>query len=88
MTRENTLGQGQQAGRLGADVHAAALRRHGRVVPRVEGLEAVADGGLHGRPGRRVEGLEIVKTYRVLDGVAGVEYPTSTTKSMIRLVRS
>ena len=38
--------------------------------------------------GRLVEGLEIVKTYRVLDGVAGVEYPTSTTKSMIRLVRS
>jgi len=34
-----------------------------------------------------VEGLEIVKTYRVLDGVAGVEFPTSTTKSTVRLVR-
>ena len=37
--------------------------------------------------GRVVEGLEIVKTYRVLDGVAGVEFPTSTTKSTIRLTR-
>jgi hypothetical protein len=36
---------------------------------------------------RVVEGLEIVKTYRVLDGIAGVEYPTSTTKSTLRLVR-
>jgi hypothetical protein len=36
---------------------------------------------------RVVEALEIVKTYRVLDGVAGVEMPTSTTKSMLRLTR-
>ena len=36
---------------------------------------------------RVVEGLEIVKTYRVLDGVAGVEFPTSTTKSLLRLTR-
>jgi hypothetical protein len=36
---------------------------------------------------RVVEGLEIVKTYRVLDGVAGIEFPTSTTKATIRLVR-
>lgn len=36
---------------------------------------------------RVVEGLEIVTTYRVLDGVAGVEYPTSTTKSTLRLTR-
>ena len=36
---------------------------------------------------RVVEGIEILKTYRVLDGVAGVEYPTSTTKSTIRLTR-
>jgi len=35
---------------------------------------------------RVVEGLEIVKTYRVLDGIAG-ELPTSTTKSQLRLVR-
>lgn len=35
---------------------------------------------------RVVEGLEIVKTYRVLDGVAG-EIPTSTTKSQIQLSR-
>ena len=34
-----------------------------------------------------VEGLEIVKTYRVLDGVAGIEFPTSTTKSTLRLTR-
>ena len=36
---------------------------------------------------RVVEGLEIMKTYRVLDGIAGVEMPTSTTKSQIKLRR-
>lgn len=36
---------------------------------------------------RIVEALEITKTYRVLDGVAGVEMPTSTTKSQIKLSR-
>ena len=36
---------------------------------------------------RVVEGLEIVKTYRVLDGIAGVEMPTATVKSQLRLVR-
>lgn len=36
---------------------------------------------------RVVEGLEIVKTYRVLDGIAGVELPTSTTKSKLTLTR-
>ena len=36
---------------------------------------------------RIVEGIEICKTYRVLDGVAGVEMPTSTTKSMLRFTR-
>ena len=36
---------------------------------------------------RVVEGLEIIKTYRVLDGVAGVEMPTSTLKSTLRLTR-
>lgn len=36
---------------------------------------------------RVVEGLEIMTTYRVLDGVAGVEMPTSTTKSRIRMTR-
>jgi hypothetical protein len=36
---------------------------------------------------RVVEGLEIMKTFRVLDGVAGTEMPTSTTKSQIRLTR-
>ena len=35
---------------------------------------------------RIVDGLEITTTYRVLDGIAGVEMPTSTTKSRIRLV--
>ena len=39
---------------------------------------------LDGDGNRTIEGLELVKTYRVLDGVAGVEMPTSTTKSMIR----
>lgn len=34
---------------------------------------------------RIVEGLEIMKTYRVLDGIAGVEMPTSTTKSQLKL---
>jgi len=36
---------------------------------------------------RVVEGLEICKTFRVLDGVAGIEFPTSTTKSQITLSR-
>jgi len=40
-----------------------------------------------GTGGRAVEGLELVRTYRVLDGIAGVEYPTSTIKSTIRLLR-
>ena len=35
---------------------------------------------------RIVDGLEITTTYRVLDGIAGVEMPTSTTKSRFRLV--
>ena len=43
---------------------------------------------LDGAGNRIVEGLELVKTYRVLDGVAGIEMPTSTTKSMIRWSRS
>lgn len=36
---------------------------------------------------RVVQGLEIVKTFRVLDGIAGTEFPTSTTKSQIRMTR-
>ena len=36
---------------------------------------------------RIVEGLEIMKTYRVLDGIAGIEMPTSTTKSQILLTK-
>ena len=35
---------------------------------------------------RVVDGLDITTTYRVLDGIAGTEMPTSTTKSRIRLV--
>lgn len=37
---------------------------------------------------RVVEGLEIMKTFRVLDGVAGTELPTSITKSQLTLTRS
>ena len=37
---------------------------------------------------RIIDGIEIVTTYRVLDGVAGVEMPTSTCKSRIRLTES
>lgn len=37
---------------------------------------------------RIVEGLEIMKTFRVLDGIAGTEMPTSTTKSQMKLRRS
>jgi len=37
---------------------------------------------------RVVEGIEIQKTYRVLDGIAGIEFPTSTVKSTIRLTRT
>jgi len=41
-----------------------------------------------GKDGSRiVEGLEIVKTFRVMDGIAGTEMPTSTTKSSLRLAR-
>jgi len=36
---------------------------------------------------RVVDGLEIVKTFRVLDGVAGVELPTSSARSTLRLTR-
>ena len=36
---------------------------------------------------RVIEGLEIMKTFRVLDGIAGTEMPTSTVKSHIKLVR-
>lgn len=36
---------------------------------------------------RVVEGVEIVKTFRVLDNVAGIEMPTSTTKAKIRMTR-
>jgi hypothetical protein len=43
--------------------------------------------GFDDRGNRVVDGLEIVKTFRVLDGIAGIEYPTSTTKSRIRLTR-
>jgi hypothetical protein len=43
--------------------------------------------GLDENGNRIVEGLEIAKTYRVLDGIAGVEMPTSTTKSQIKLRR-
>lgn len=39
------------------------------------------------RGNRIVEGLEIMKTYRVLDGIAGIEMPTSTTKSILRYTR-
>lgn len=44
--------------------------------------------GLDEAGNRIVEGLEIQKTYRVLDGIAGVEMPTSTTKSSIKLTRN
>ena len=36
---------------------------------------------------RVVEGLEVIKTYRVLGGITGVEFQTPTTKSTIRLTR-
>ena len=36
---------------------------------------------------RVVEGLEITKTFRVLDGIAGTEFPTSTIKTQLRLTR-
>lgn len=42
---------------------------------------------LDGDGNRVVEGLEIMKTFRVLDGIAGTEMPTSTTKSQIKLTR-
>uniref|UniRef100_A0A7S4M4J1 DUF6816 domain-containing protein n=1 Tax=Odontella aurita TaxID=265563 RepID=A0A7S4M4J1_9STRA len=58
----------------GPVVRAARVRRRFR-----RGFDA--DGN------RIVEGLEIVTTYRVLDGIAGVEMPTSTTKSRLRMTR-
>ena len=36
---------------------------------------------------RIIDGIEIVTTYRVLDGVAGIEMPTSTCKSRIRMTQ-
>jgi hypothetical protein len=36
---------------------------------------------------RVVEGIELVKTFRVLDGIAGTEFPTSTIKSKIYMER-
>ena len=36
---------------------------------------------------RIIEGIELVKTYRVLDGIAGIEYPTSMAKYVLRLER-
>lgn len=36
---------------------------------------------------RLVLGLEVVQTFRVLDGVAGTEYPTSMVRSQLRLQR-
>ena len=36
---------------------------------------------------RRIDGIEIVTTHRVLDGVAGMELPTSTMKSILRFVQ-
>jgi hypothetical protein len=36
---------------------------------------------------RIVEGIELIKTFRVLDGIAGTEFPTSTVKSQLRLTR-
>ena len=40
------------------------------------------------KDGRRVvEGLEIAKTYRVLDGVAEADLPTSSAKSTLRFER-
>ena len=60
---------------LGFDItYAARVQRRWR--------RATTDTGA-----RVVEGLEILKTYRVLDGIAGVELPTSTLKSTIRLTR-
>lgn len=38
-------------------------------------------------PQRVVEGLEVVQTFRVLDGVAGTESPTSSIKSVLRWTR-
>jgi hypothetical protein len=35
-----------------------------------------------------IDVLEIVKTYRVMDGVAGTEFPTSSTKSRLKLQRT
>ena len=63
---------------------AGELKGRDRRVLDVEG-EAGASSDTGGS--RVIEGIELVKTYRVLDGVAGVEFPTSTTKSVLRLVR-
>eukprot|EP00547_Thalassionema_nitzschioides_P004639 CAMPEP_0194214546 /NCGR_PEP_ID=MMETSP0156-20130528/15790_1 /TAXON_ID=33649 /ORGANISM="Thalassionema nitzschioides, Strain L26-B" /LENGTH=255 /DNA_ID=CAMNT_0038942829 /DNA_START=58 /DNA_END=825 /DNA_ORIENTATION=- len=36
---------------------------------------------------RQVQGLEIMKTFRVLDGMAGTEFPTATIKTSILMTR-
>ena len=60
---------------------SATVQRACRVQRRFR--RAFVDGEGTGRA-RVVEGLEIVKTYRVLDGVANA-LPTSSTKSTLRL---
>eukprot|EP00546_Thalassionema_frauenfeldii_P002293 CAMPEP_0178937652 /NCGR_PEP_ID=MMETSP0786-20121207/25888_1 /TAXON_ID=186022 /ORGANISM="Thalassionema frauenfeldii, Strain CCMP 1798" /LENGTH=270 /DNA_ID=CAMNT_0020616271 /DNA_START=40 /DNA_END=852 /DNA_ORIENTATION=+ len=37
---------------------------------------------------RQVQGLEIMKTFRVLDGMAGTEFPTATIKTSILMTRA
>ena len=53
----------------------------------VRRLQRFKRGGVDADGNRLVEGLEIVKTYRVLDGVAGIEFPTSSTRSALQLRR-
>lgn len=63
------------------------LRFEDGIVTRAAQIKRRYRRGFDENGNRIVEGLEIIKTYRVLDGVAGTEFPTSTTKSTIRLLR-
>jgi hypothetical protein len=61
-------------------------RLGGNVIDRVSRVKTRYRRGFDETTGKRImDGIEIVTTYRVLDGVAGVEMPTSTCKSRIRL---
>jgi hypothetical protein len=66
-------------------VRAVVVKQRFR--PAVADAAAATQVGLPNGDISVVEGLELVQTFRVLDGVAGTEFPTSTTKYLLELVK-